>query len=569
MSLYTNSFQLLSPPERSVFSWGSENTRGRLPDFDNVNQLREFVLRLFIYRFQVTHLTLQIKIGVACLVFLIVVSVSIIARRMYEHNFWIFRFAKTPSGTIVVPNTMLSFIVIESGFVIVLIALLLEIRKYYDKGSNQPDNLLLWILLPWCILIFGPFFAALGTHYATPQTLESLSKETNRGTKAWLKRILFNATLANILAILIPTFTCVTIAVPTFIANSKYMRAKRQQEQWLKDYENSTEFTQEMVIRAQKIWFETLPGLYFASITLCIWFFWAFFCFFLYTTLSLRLVRAIYKEVKKTKREEMLLIATKTQNTPSQEQQRVSKKAIISRENEGECVEMNVRRSKRLPSITEEQEKEVRGTDTMQNDLQNCFDAFELDKNENLQVPSSASANLLTQQQKERSRSQLSFTLDSELTKNESNPIKVRLPNLVITQRKLDKRRKESMLASIDEQKKELRRAAFNILAQCLAISPGCALMGGIALMLALTIYGSFEQPFQDNGLMIGTYFERFLGIAILFVIYTIITFGSICFFCVFFRVYEPIFVKSGTSSRDTESRETMIDRVAEDEGGQ
>ncbi|PWN37575.1 uncharacterized protein FA14DRAFT_183519 [Meira miltonrushii] len=581
MSLYTHSFQYLPPPPRSAFSWGAESTRAKLPDFVDVNELQEFVLRLFIYRFQVTHITLQILVGVACLGFLIVISALIIARRMYERNFWIFRLAKTPSGTIMVPNTMLSFIVIESGFVVVLIAFLSEIKDYYSSDPNQVKNIILWILLPWCILIFGPFFAALGTHYATPRTMESLTVERNSGTKRWLKSFLSNAILANILAIVIPSLTCITVAVPAFVANASYMRAKEHQEQWLRQYQNATQFTQEMVTGAQMVWYETLPSLRLTCITLCIWFFWAIFCFFLYTTLSLRLIRAIYKEVKKTKREEMLFIATRTQNSPSQDQ-RKSKKAITQtqknpenetiQQNSGESIEMNIRPAFRLPGIREEQEQgnpyQIRSIDTMQYDLQSALnlDAFELSRRESLQVPSDANARTTypkSPQEKARSTSRSSFIIDSTASGSESKYMKIRMPHLVITQRKLDKRRKESMIASIDEQKRELKRAAFNILAQCLAISPGCALMGGIALMLALTIYGGFEQPSQDRT---GTYFERFTGIAILFVIYTIITFGSVCFLCVFFRVYEPIFVKSGHSSRDTESRETMIDRNPEEE---
>lgn len=573
MSLYTQSFQFLPPPPRSAFSWGAESTRAKLPDFVDVNELEAFVNRLFVYRFQVTHITLQIKIGVACLAFLIVISALIIARRMYERNFWIFRFAKTPGGTIMVPNTMLSFIVIESAFVVVLIAFLLELKNYYGDSSNNPDNFVLWILLPWCILIFGPFFAALGTHYATPRTMQNLNGQTNRSTKACLRSLLSSAILANILAILIPSLTCLTIAVPSFISNARYMRAKTQQEQWLQKYQGATQFTQEMIIGAQRVWYDTISSLHLTSITLCIWFFWAIFCFFLYTTLSLRLIRAIYREVKKTKREEMLFIATRTHNTPSQDQKKLKKDIKQPKENQETAAgsfQMNVRHGLRLPSISEEQQKEdqVRDIDTMQYDIQSAlnFDAFELDRRNSLQVPSGANESMSQPRiplDKARSKSRLSFTKETVISVSERKNTKIRLPHLVITQKKLDKRKKESMLASIDEQKRELKKAAFNILAQCLAISPGCALMGGIALMLALTIYGGFEQPLQDRS---GTYFERFTGIAVLFVIYTIITFGSICFLCVFFRVYEPIFVKSGHSSGDTESRETMIDRNTEEE---
>lgn len=101
MSLYSYDFDLLQRPPRSPLSWGSENTRAVLPDFQSVEELRMFVTRLFVYDFGYAAFV-QIKVGIALFGAMLIVCFLVIGRRMYERNFWIFRIIRVSSGPIIV-----------------------------------------------------------------------------------------------------------------------------------------------------------------------------------------------------------------------------------------------------------------------------------------------------------------------------------------------------------------------------------------------------------------------------------------------------------------------------------
>lgn len=105
MSLYSYNFHLLPKPPRSSLSWGNENTRAVLPNFETVEELRIFVKRFFVYNFA-NSAFLQIKIGIAIFGTMLLVSFLIIGRRMYERNFWIFRIIRVSSGPIIVVSTL-------------------------------------------------------------------------------------------------------------------------------------------------------------------------------------------------------------------------------------------------------------------------------------------------------------------------------------------------------------------------------------------------------------------------------------------------------------------------------
>lgn len=102
MSLYSYSFNFLSPPKGWIEIFGSEETRARLPNFENVEEMKEFIKRLFFLQVQVQHFFLQIKFGASLFVVILFNGILIIIRRMYDKSFWVARLVKRPSGTIIV-----------------------------------------------------------------------------------------------------------------------------------------------------------------------------------------------------------------------------------------------------------------------------------------------------------------------------------------------------------------------------------------------------------------------------------------------------------------------------------
>ncbi|PWN37574.1 uncharacterized protein FA14DRAFT_183516 [Meira miltonrushii] len=564
MSLYSFNFDLLPPPPRSRLSWGSESSRAKLPDFKNVEELRQFMTNLFIFPFPIPHLMLQMKVGAGVLSLLLLVYLLIIARRMYERNFWILRIFKTPTGSVIAPNTILAFIVIEGAFVIVFIAMMLELRYYYIVGSDKPKNILLWILLPWSILIFGAFSAALGTHYATPRSPTISRKDGKHTFKTFLAKIGGHAITVNLLAIFIPAITCISVAIPSFIANARQVKGCDREKEWQLRYASEEHFDQQMVLEAQHIWYQQLKAIKIASATFCLWSFWGLFCFALYTALALRLIRAVKIELGKTELKQLKFIVTTICATsshrdpipamrPEQPDPNFLHVVDARREHHISSEDAFVNR---LPlwsetgsgaSVSHEGQHSHSGlrdlgctviVEHIPQSLDQCIHELVVHQDTCDSIHSARSVHDEDKEHKDEDSSTFTQAIKSRL----------KLPNFIMTQKMIDKRRKESMQFSINEQKIELKKAMVNIVIQTLVISPGCACLSAIVLMFGLTFFGSLEQPTPNR---IATYAQRFAGIALLAVLYTIILFGSICAVCVFFRVYEPIFVKNA----DNESR--------------
>lgn len=102
MSLYSHGFQFLPRPARSIFSLGDEQTRSQLPDFNSVDELAQFVHRLFVYKVDIVSFFVQVKVGSCMIAFLMLVIVLIVVRRMYDRSFWLVRIMKRPSGPVIV-----------------------------------------------------------------------------------------------------------------------------------------------------------------------------------------------------------------------------------------------------------------------------------------------------------------------------------------------------------------------------------------------------------------------------------------------------------------------------------
>lgn len=104
MSLYSKNFTLLPRPARTPFSFGSDATRARLPDFDTVDQLKEFTHRLIVFKLDeaTPSIYVQIKVGAALICVLLAVVMAVFARRMYDKSFWLVRLVRRPSGIVLV-----------------------------------------------------------------------------------------------------------------------------------------------------------------------------------------------------------------------------------------------------------------------------------------------------------------------------------------------------------------------------------------------------------------------------------------------------------------------------------
>jgi hypothetical protein len=151
MSLYSYNFDLLPKPLRSSFSFGSESTRATIPDFENVAQLSQFTHHLTNYYIDMRGIFTQCRIITALLTIVIAIDVLVIARRIWQRTFWIFRIIKRPEGSFLVPNSILVFSVVEGIFGVIYTAYTWSLLNHSRDRTAPPANTLLWFTVSFLV----------------------------------------------------------------------------------------------------------------------------------------------------------------------------------------------------------------------------------------------------------------------------------------------------------------------------------------------------------------------------------------------------------------------------------
>jgi hypothetical protein len=296
MSLYSYNFSYLPRPERSILSLGSESTRAVLPNFDNVTQLNDFTTRLIVWKMDVPGLFTQVKTGASYVCLLIVIASLILARRVYKKTFWLIRIIRRPEGIILVPNPVIMFSLLEGIFGVVFVASLWIGCDFFGSHSLLPNNQMLWLMLPWCPLVFGAIWATWGTYFATPNALQS-SIDGSRGSI--IQRILLRPIIVNMIGLLTPLGVSISILIPAIISDTHWQKALHMMVQWQATYSQETAFTQEMVQASQRVWFEVLKATHVASIVFILWTCYALIACIGVTVIYWGLISAIRDEIDK------------------------------------------------------------------------------------------------------------------------------------------------------------------------------------------------------------------------------------------------------------------------------
>lgn len=440
------------------------------------------------------------------------------------------------------PNAILSFAMVESVFITVLVALLFQFCRYFESHTVKPANLILWITLPWCTAILGVYWAMLGSHYATPTRLKPIvSLYSDR--LSWVERLFQNAFIVNLIAIGLPAILCTSVAIPSFVANAHYSKASHMQDEWQIKYANQTTFTQEMIMEAQLIWFKLLKGTRLASIVYFFWFVWAIVCWIIYTAITIRLIMIIRSELNKSSDDFMTFIVTTAHPI-------TNTKGIIS---SGQ-LETQDRQERRItieePSANANSNNKSKGDLSLKQKI-NSLPLLRSDMSQSVstlaqseQSAIQSTPSLIRTNMKKPSQIQVK-------PKNSTSFFKSFIPNLILTEQEENTRFTASIQESKSQQRKEMRKAFLQIFLQFLVVCPACATFAGIALYMALTIHSSFEQPSKDR---LGNLFELFGPIALLSVNYAIIVFGCGASFALLQRTYEPLFSAITTTSSSSSS---------------
>jgi hypothetical protein len=506
MSLYGHTgLRLLPKPPRSLFSLGPEETRALLPKVEDVVQLQTFLYRLFVYDLRfVPSLKTQIIFAAVCVAILMVVVGCITARRMYEQSFWIVRIVERPTGNVLVPNSVLCFAIVEGVFCAVIMALMWCIIKTFYTKSIPPSLNPAWLLLPWCPMISGKFWAAWGMYLALPTHLSNKVPKRSVGRMRACVARPNSAKVTNYFGIGFPFIISTTIIVPTIVAMGQWSKAYRSFVVWQAAYSTQTAFTEPMLHDAQKVWFQVLTSMYTVTVTFIVWAFWSLVVFAMYCWSSYRLMSGIRQEMRlmnelAAPRQGIAVVTRREAAFPNKWQMEAVPMA------DEPTVLCTILEASAVTAATSEQERaeftcSTTLADTVESDvLRACRPPWQ---------------RLLS------SRRKKSFSFLK--------------PHVVIGKHDLHVNRLSGQ--SRQDQASQLNKAVFQVSVQISAIAPTSLLFFVIAILMAILTYGSTEQPFDG-----GTYFEPVIAVAIVIAIWTVIFFGSTTFMAILLRTYEYV----------------------------
>lgn len=596
-SLYQHGFTFLPRPNRSPLSFGDEATRSLLPDFQTVSELSEFVERLFFYKLTTPGIFIQIKFCASYVCLLLLIVIMILSGRMYENTFWLIRPMKKPSGTVLVPNSMLAFSMIEGLYGILFVALLWEVDKFYENRSKLPYNFMAWLQLPWIPLIIGASMAALGTYFAIPSNTQQsfgVDSEENQ-TKAALRRFFTHSWFINSTTLLGPLAVIISVLIPTVWSSVLFNHSLDKQLIWQEKYADFPDFTQEMVTDAQRIWYEVLPAMRLASVTMIVWTIWAFSIFVIYTSIAIRLVLAVRRELYKVENAKGTYrgFAVSTYHEPNEEQaggaaeiekQNRLKFAAALHSGDDDDVENgagkeNSHQPKTSPVVPQTERSDIVNGDAIvsqttkerktsdatviqehsisrsnsklplmpkeEGNVRQSPHGTERSSEEDLQnvldraIPmqfdEEGAAAMISSARKRGKKASKTSDNDSDRAGN-THGIRSFLPNIMMQKRPAQEVQKQLAAGGRSQQRDALRKAFLHVCIQAIAISPACFLFMGIALLLAIGSYGGTEHP--RNG---GTLYEVIVTYAILFASWVTVVFGSVTLFAIAFRTYESV----------------------------
>ncbi|UZJ53066.1 hypothetical protein CBS101457_002386 [Exobasidium rhododendri] len=489
MSLYSNHFDLLPRPARSIFSIGSESTRATIPDFETVSQLARFTDHVTGWYCEMSSLFTHCRVITGLLAVLIAIDIAVIVRRTYQRTFWIIRIIKRPEGDILVPNSILVFAVVEGIFGIIFLAYIWFCIAVSDYRTIAPTGAFLWLTLPWCALVFGAVWAAWGTFFATPTSLQSITDWSKKGC---FQRVIFRPCVINWAVLLVPTAIATSVVIPGAIANSYSNRAYQLQKEWQHTYANQTVFTQAMVQDTQRVWFTFLKATRMASVAHMIWLIIAALAAISVTAVSWGLISALRKELHRDRNEYRSADSSRIEIRSSQAH------TFLAAVEEGE----------------EEEEEEEAKTPSVQCDV----------------VENHSPTSIANEQD-----------LASSVPCHHADPCTTTVPQAPVKEKKAGIFGQAMAVGTnsipVKSQREYLQAALNHTYIQIFATLPACICFAGLALFVAFTIHSKNEQPSSSGGVQ----FEHIYGPLMITVSWTVVIAGAVTVLAIAHRTYEPV----------------------------
>ncbi|PWN50809.1 hypothetical protein IE53DRAFT_379447 [Violaceomyces palustris] len=300
MSLYQR-FNLLPPPTRTILSVpkSQDEKRCKFPDFDAtpdpVASLEAFLKQFFVPELP-RWARIQLILASTGLILIGICGSAILARKLRQKSFWLFRLVREHNGVLVVPNSVASYSLFGAIFSNTLLAacwLLMHPNGWLGTVSNRT----LWLTLPWYPLAYGDFFCLVGLLYASPQARKATSA-AGKGPRWFSKSPNLTPGGKNLLVVLTLSLHTVAVMIPSVLSGVRFSEAESLFKRWHLTYSESDQLDEEMLIQAQIIWFKTLGAIRYSSIAILMWSLWASTILVVYLTVGVRLILTLRSQIR-------------------------------------------------------------------------------------------------------------------------------------------------------------------------------------------------------------------------------------------------------------------------------
>lgn len=208
---------------------------------------------------------------------LIILGFTVCLVRLIEGNLWVIRLQEAAGSRypLVIPNSVLSFVLIEACFGILYLAYIWDQSEAFKSGHDL-ERQGYWFVTVWSLLFVGAWCGSVGTFFASPGILA----RRRRVSKKWdVSRLIPSPGLCNCLFIGVPILcvgSALAIAMPLGHQWSRAFHLWKRLDAELAAQGDTTTPTADQLLAARALWDQVVEVWWLVRVGFCNWGIWAF-----------------------------------------------------------------------------------------------------------------------------------------------------------------------------------------------------------------------------------------------------------------------------------------------------
>jgi hypothetical protein len=297
-----------------------------LPDFSQAaaptGELRAHMRSFFYLKLSNTYLY-QMYLVTAIISCLVIMGAAVGIWRLWEGSLWVFRVqpASRSNYSLIVPNTVMSFVLIEACFGIVFIIYIWCQIEAFEKGYDMAGQGA-WLLIVWQLLFAGAWYGSVGTFYASPGVLSRRHLPPGRFDIA---KLIPGPGICNLFCVGMPIFVIISTGTVAIILGQHWHDTLREWEaldKALSAFDPSGAIPAGALEAALQVWEHWTLTWWYVRVGYFIWTIWASLLFFFYLPAGAKLALTLKKQFEESRRAERDLQMTLQRRRKEREQKK-------------------------------------------------------------------------------------------------------------------------------------------------------------------------------------------------------------------------------------------------------